>query len=283
MQELRILWEAPSYAPSTEAVQIPLDIIYEDQQIIVLNKQQGLAVHGSPHLKEPSLVQGLLFHYQDYLSAFSDSAIVGGQSGEETFRPGIVHRLDKDTSGLLIIGRNTRSMQLLAEQFAQRQTKKTYLALVMGCPRETSGLIDAALQRRPNDPVRFCVFQPPKYHGYISEKQKEASLPRGVKAAQTYYQVLRSWGSHSLLRLQPVSGRTHQIRVHLKHLGHPIVGDPLYGQRDPIFPDASLMLHAFKLQFRHPETEKKMSFSCPSPSHFRQLISALSAKDGNAE
>jgi len=222
-------------APSPLAAQeMPLGILFEDEQLLVLDKPAGLVVHPGAGNREGTLANGLLHHC-------SGIEIVGG-----TERPGIVHRLDKETSGCLVVAKTESAHRHLAEQFASRGVEKTYLALVDGKPRMPHGTIDAAIGRHP------------------VHRQKMAVVERG-RDALTHYRVLDSRDARAIVQCQPKTGRTHQIRVHLKHLGHPVAGDPVYGRRGNF---TRHMLHAWKLTFTHPATGKRISFSAPLPADF---------------
>lgn len=225
---------------------IPLNILYEDADLLVLDKPAELVVHIGAGVKEGTLVNALLHHCQEDLSG------VGGVA-----RPGIVHRLDKGTSGLLVVAKNDRAHQGLSSQFQARQVEKTYLAFVWGRPRDASGKIDLPLGRSERD------------------RKKIATRGRRLRPAVTRYRILKSWPQVSLLELKPETGRTHQLRVHLAELGHPIVGDPTYGKKhlkvSHLAPElASILqtmpfqlLHAWRLSFTHPVSGKKLSFEVP--------------------
>lgn len=220
--------------PTAEAQNIPLDILHEEAGFLVLNKPAGLVVHPGAGNADGTLVNALLFH----CAGLSNIGGVG--------RPGIVHRLDKETSGCLIIAKTDAAHRSISEQFAQRSVKKNYLALVGGTLRMPHGTIEAAIRR------------------HAVHRQKMAVNERG-RAALTKYRVIASSSGMSLLDCQPQTGRTHQIRVHLKHLGHPIVGDPLYGRRGT---SPRHFLHAWKISFHHPETGKTLKFLAPLPPDF---------------
>lgn len=215
---------------------IPLDILYEDENLLVLNKAAGMVVHPGAGTDEDTLVHALLHHCKD----------LSGIGGVE--RPGIVHRLDKETSGCLVVAKNDIAHRSLAEQFADRKVKKVYLALVRGCPNRPWGTIDADIGRHP------------------VHRQKMAVRENGqARAAVTDYRVLAKNEKMSLIECHPKTGRTHQIRVHLKHLGHPIVGDPIYGNRGD---NTRHYLHAWKLEFEHPVSKKIVGFCAPVPPDF---------------
>ena len=238
------LQEPDPVAIETEAESIPLDVLHEDTDIIVINKPAGLVVHPGAGHPAGTLVNALLHHSPD----------LSGIGGKE--RPGIVHRLDKETSGCLVVAKNDLAHHYLARQFAERTVEKIYLALVAGRLRSNSGLIDAAIGRHPRHRQRMSVET------------------RKGRAAQTEYQVVRSGANASLVQCHLHSGRTHQIRVHLHHLGHPVLGDKLYGARHAReFPRQ--MLHAWKLAFRHPRTNESKSFAAPLPADFEKAIQSL--------
>jgi 23S rRNA pseudouridine1911/1915/1917 synthase len=216
---------------------IPLDILFEDDDLLVLNKPAGLVVHPGAGHQQHTLVNALLAHCKNL-------SVIGGEE-----RPGIVHRLDKETSGVLVIAKNDATHRDLSKQFAERTTGKTYLALVAGTPRQKSGTIDAAIARHPVHRQRMSIAR------------------RGGRPAKTDYRVLESNGDVSLVECTIHTGRTHQIRVHLHHLGHPVFGDKVYGgKRAGNFPRQ--MLHAWKLSFRHPRTGETMSFTASVPKDF---------------
>ena len=216
------------------AQDIPLDILYEDASIVVLNKPAGLVVHPGAGNADGTVVNALLHHC-------GGIAVIGGVE-----RPGIVHRLDKETSGCLVAAKTDAAHHSLSEQFAGRQVEKVYLALVEGCPRMPHGTISAAISRH-------------KIH-----RQRMAVDDRGREAV-THYRVLASQEGKALVECRPKTGRTHQIRVHLKHIGHGIVGDPVYGRRGT---HLRHFLHAWKLSFEHPADKSKVTFTAPIPADF---------------
>jgi 23S rRNA pseudouridine1911/1915/1917 synthase len=230
---------------------IPLEVIYEDERVVVINKQQGMVVHPGAGNYRGTLANALLFRRLHR----------GGLDVGEGFRPGIVHRLDKDTSGVIIAAYDNEALAFLAEQFKTRRVLKTYWALVMGSLSASCGSIETYITRDSRDRKRFTV-----------------SLDKG-KPAVTRYRVVRSWGTHSLVLLQPKTGRTHQLRVHLRYLGHPILGDPLYGLPDHRFPQASLMLHAKRLTLRLPGVTEPQTFRTVFPPRFRELIRVINAQE----
>ena len=221
---------------------IPLDIIYEDQDVIVVNKPQGMVVHPAPGHQDHTLVNALLYH--------CPLSTING-----TFRPGIVHRIDKDTSGLLMIAKNDMAHQSLAAQLKNKTNKREYIALVYGQIKEDKGMINAPLGRDPKD------------------RKRQAVVLNGRKAI-THYEVLKRYPNFTLIKCILETGRTHQIRVHMKYIRHPLVGDPLYGPRK-IIGDQGQFLHAAVLGFKHPRTGKEMLFDAPLPSNFQKMLQQL--------
>ena len=229
---------------------IPLDVLYEDADVIVVNKPSGLVVHPAAGHASGTLVNALLHHCRD----------LAGIGGER--RPGIVHRLDKDTSGALVAAKSDAAMAGLMAQFKRRQVEKQYLALVWGCPSPPAGRIETLIGRSAGD-----------------RKRMSARPPRGREALTTY-EVAESFGATSLLRVHIATGRTHQIRVHLSHLRHPVVGDSQYGMRHPPplpVPAPRQMLHAERLAFAHPRTGTRVECRAPLPADFAALLKALRA------
>lgn len=258
--------EIPAAIPALpEAQEIPLTILYEDRDLIVLDKPAGLVVHPAPGNQDGTLVNALLAHAGDELSG------IGGEK-----RPGIVHRLDKDTSGVMVAAKTELALRRLSESFAERDLERHYLALCWGLPAPLEGEINAPIGRHPADRKRMAVVE------------------RGGKPAITRYKVLRSWGtSCALVACKLLTGRTHQIRVHMAHIGHPLVGDPVYLRRTPAAArsleapvrDALLAfprqaLHAASLGFRHPISGEALHFERPPPEDMAALLTLL---DGNAE
>ncbi|MES2711991.1 MAG: RluA family pseudouridine synthase [Pseudomonadota bacterium] len=251
-------------AARPEAQDIPLSILFEDQHLIVLDKPAGLVVHPAPGNLDGTLVNALLAHAGDDLTG------IGGEK-----RPGIVHRLDKDTSGVMVVAKTERALQILSQTFADRDLDRSYIALAWGLPSPLEGEIDAVIGRHPVDRKRMAVLE-----------GREAA--RG-KHAITRYATTRGYGTGcSLLRCKLMTGRTHQIRVHLSHKGNPLVGDPVYLKRIPAaarslsgpvrnallaFPRQAL--HAASLGFRHPITGQDLAFETPLPEDFRALLMLL--------
>jgi len=231
---------------------IPLDIMYEDGRAVVINKPQGLVVHPGAGNRRGTLANALFYRRLQREGRLDVERFCG-----EGLRPGIVHRLDKDTSGVMIAAYDDEALAFLAGQFKSGKAKKKYVAIINGIPREKKGRVETFIARDPKDRKRFAV------------------AGRG-RAALTFYAVLKTWRKHSLVLLRPRTGRTHQLRVHLRHLGHPIVGDPLYGFSDPAFPCASLMLHARSLAIALPgETLEECIFKAPLPHRFAEMMRRL--------
>lgn len=229
---------------------IKLDIIYEDSNSIVINKPQGMVVHPGAGNFTGTLVNGLLYHCLEMRDKFSDDDI----------RPGIVHRLDKDTSGILISAKNPAVLEFLSSQFRNKSTEKSYLAIVKGVPVKKEGRIETYIVRDQNNRKKFTV-----------------SVNKGKKAV-TMYKVIEAWDNFSLLLLKPETGRTHQLRVHMLHIGNPILGDPVYGRKSGNFPDISLMLHAYILLIILPDQNKIIrKFIAPVPARFSNLIDKFSS------
>ena len=235
------LTEPPLEKIETLPEAIPLEILFEDDDLIVINKPPGLVVHPGAGHREHTLVNALLNH----------CATLSGIGGKE--RPGIVHRLDKETSGCLVVAKNDATHWDLSKQFAARTVEKIYLALVAGKLPKTAGVIEGKIGRHP-----------------VHRKRMSATTLRG-RGAKTEYRVVRSSNRASLIECRLHTGRTHQIRVHLHHLGHPVLGDKVYAPRLATdFPRQ--MLHAWKLGFRHPRTEEGKSFEAPLPDDFAAAI-----------
>ena len=235
--------EPPVRKISATPEKIALDILFEDVDLVVINKPAGLVVHPGAGHQEHTLVNALLHHCKN----------LSGIGGKE--RPGIVHRLDKETSGCLVVAKNDAAHQNLSEQFAARTVEKIYLALVAGTPRKSDGVIDAAIARHPVDRKRMAVTR-----------------IRG-RSARTGYRVLKSGGGISLVECVLHSGRTHQIRVHFQHIGHPVLGDKVYAAKSA--KDFSRqMLHAWKLGFHHPRSGEWKRFTAARPEDFEAALAA---------
>lgn len=224
---------------------IPLDIVYEDADILVVNKPAGMVVHPAFGHAGGTLVNAVLAHCPDL-------AGVGGE-----LRPGIVHRLDKDTSGLIVVAKGDAALRNLQAQFKGREVQKAYLALVEGHVSPPAGLIDAPIGRDPR------------------ARKKMAVVPRGGREAQTEYRALEFYDAHTLVEAHPLTGRTHQIRIHMAFIGHPIVGDPVYGFRKQRTKAPRLFLHAARLAFRLPSTGQWREFQAPLPDDLAAVLARL--------
>jgi len=234
----------PPAALEVKAQAIPLDVIYEDADLLVVNKPAGMVVHPAHGNYEGTLVNALLAHCRD-LSG------IGG-----VMRPGIVHRLDKDTSGLLVVAKNDLAHTALALQIKERKAKRRYLALVHGRLLPRQGKVEAPIGRHPADRKRMAVAE-------------------GGKPAVTYYRVLKEWKAFSLIEAALETGRTHQIRVHMAYIGHPVVGDRTYAARRPHLGLPGQALHAWQLEFWHPRSGEHLRFFAPLPQHFREVLRQL--------
>ena len=234
---------------------IPLCVVYEDDDIIVINKESGMVVHPAPGSESGTLVNALLYHCGASLSGINGA-----------LRPGIVHRIDKDTSGLLVVAKNDASHRTLAAALERHEIVREYHALVSGGFREDSGKIDLPIGRHPVDRKKMAVLRAGEGHS---------------RNAVTHYEVIERFGAISYLRLWLETGRTHQIRVHMSHKGHALLGDTTYGGGNTAFEkrNAALLsgqcLHAKRLTFRHPRTNAEMSFESPLPEDFEALLKIL--------
>ena len=239
--------ELPDPEPTQALPQdIPLDVVYEDGDVIVVNKPAGLVVHPAPGHPDGTLVNALLHHCGSSLSG------IGGE-----LRPGIVHRIDRDTSGLIIAAKNDAAHQALSAQLQDHTLARTYEAVVVGNLREDQGTVDAPIGRHHTD------------------RKKMAVTDRGGRAAVTHWEVLERFQGFTHVRCRLETGRTHQIRVHMAHLGHPICGDTVYGARKPVPGLTGQCLHAVGLRFIHPRTGEAVELSCPLSDAFTALLEKL--------
>lgn len=227
---------------------IPLDIVYEDDDVIVVNKPVGMVVHPAPGHPDGTLVNALLYHCKESLS---------GINGEK--RPGIVHRIDRDTSGLLIAAKNDKAHLALAAQLQDHTLFRQYHAVVLGGFREESGIVDAPINRHPTDRKRMAVCR-----------------PGDGREAVTHWQVIDSHDGYSHITCRLETGRTHQIRVHMAHTGHPLLGDIVYGNKKPYPGLTGQCLHAAKLTFIHPSTNEEITVEAPLPDWFQTVLNKLS-------
>ena len=236
--------EVKDYEENTDILpeNIPLDIYYEDDDLIVVNKPSGMVVHPAPGNYTGTLLNALMYHTNN-LSTVNTS-----------IRPGIVHRIDADTSGLLLVAKNDKAHNILAEAIQKKEVVREYIALVEGVIKEDSATIDAPIGRDVNNRKKMCVTR---------DNSKEAV---------THIRVLKRFTDATLIRCKLETGRTHQIRVHLSYIGHPVVNDPVYGRRKLINPKFGQMLHAEKLGFVHPTTKEYMEFTSPVPDEFTKIL-----------
>ena len=228
------------------AKDIPLDIVYEDEDVVGINKPKGLVVHPAAGPQDDTLVNGLLYALGDDLS---------GINGE--LRPGIVHRIDKDTSGLLAVAKNDLSHAMLASQLKDHSMARTYEAIVCGSFREDSGTVDAPIGRHPTDRKKMTV------------------TARNSKEAVTHWEVVKRYRGYTHIRCKLETGRTHQIRVHMAHIGHPILGDMVYGHKKPELGQDSQCLHAGSLCFTHPRSGQPVLVFAELPEYFREVVAKL--------
>lgn len=233
-----------------KAEDIPINVLYEDQDVIVINKAKGMVVHPANGHEEGTLVNALMNHCKGSLSG------IGGE-----IRPGIVHRLDKDTSGVLIVAKNDKAHQLLSQQIKNRQMKKTYLALVRGVIQEQQATIQMPIARSKVD-------------------RKKMAVDKEGKEAITHFEVLQRYDKYTLLQVVIETGRTHQIRVHLSSIGYPIIGDTVYSNGKNEFQIEGQMLHACTLEWTHPITQKRIKTEAPLPQYFETILKQLEPRKG---
>ena len=225
---------------------IPLDVVFEDDDVIVVNKPVGMVVHPAAGHPDGTLVNALLFHCGDSLSGINGS-----------LRPGIVHRIDRDTSGLIIAAKNDFAHQALAAQLADHSLCREYEAVCVGSLREDAGTVDAPIGRNPTDRKKMAVDR------------------KNGRPAVTHWQVIARYPGHTHIRCRLETGRTHQIRVHLAFVGHPLLGDTVYGAKKPVPGLAGQCLHARRLSFLHPRTGRRVSVECPLPPWFEAVLTKL--------
>ena len=243
--EIRVQIPAPKETDIV-AKDIPLEIVYEDEDVMVINKPKGLVVHPAAGHQEDTLVNGLLFARADSLS---------GINGE--LRPGIVHRIDKDTSGLLAVAKNDLAHVVLASQLKDHTMARTYECIVCGNLKEDSGTVDAPIGRHPSDRKKMCVIE------------------RNSKEAVTHWEVIARYKGYTHVRCRLKTGRTHQIRVHMAHIGHPILGDLVYGRKKPELGQDSQVLHAGILCFNHPRDGRPVVVMADLPVYFQEVLEKL--------
>ena len=249
---VRVALPAQDDAPRTEAEDIPLDVLYEDDDLVAINKPAGMVVHPAAGNEDGTLVNAALHRWPEMRGV-----------GEEG-RAGVVHRLDKDTSGVIVMAKTPHALAMLQKQFRKRIVEKEYVALVEGVPSTNTGLIDAPIGRDP-------------------KRRKRMSVIRGGRESATRFLVVEEFGSHTLLRVKPVTGRTHQIRVHLAWLGHPVAADQVYGYRKrTIRLKDRIFLHAHKLTVESPSTGEPLTFTAPLPQALQNLLDDLRRKSQGA-
>lgn len=245
-----VLLEIPDAKPIEAVPQdIPLDIVYEDAHLLVVNKPKGMVVHPAPGNPDGTLVNALLWHCKGSLSG------IGGE-----IRPGIVHRIDKDTSGLIIAAKNDLAHAALAAQLKDHSLARTYVCIVCGKIKDDSGTIDAPIGRHPAD------------------RKKMAVTEKNSRSAVTHWRVLERFSGYTLVECKLETGRTHQIRVHMAYRGHPILGDMVYGHKKPELGQDSQCLHAKELRFVHPRTGQLVTVCCELPDYFTALLEKLRAR-----
>jgi 23S rRNA pseudouridine1911/1915/1917 synthase len=235
--------EPPALVAGPEA--IPLDVVYEDDDLLVINKEAGMVTHPAHGTTSGTLVNALLAHVQASLPG-------------DLLRPGLVHRLDRDTSGLLVVAKREESLRALGLAMKARRIEREYLGLVRGVPQHPLGTIEGPIGRDPRNRLRFAIVA-------------------DGKPALTHYEVRDAFAAHSELLFRLETGRTHQIRVHMAGIGHPILNDPLYGKIEPRFELRGQALHAWRLAFRHPRTDEAMSFEAAPPAEYVQARALVSA------
>ncbi len=239
-----------------EAQDIKLDIVYEDDALVVINKPQGMVVHPAHGNYSGTIVNALL-HHCDSLSDYNSLTGING-----VMRPGIVHRIDKDTSGIIVIAKSNEAHLSLSEQLKEHTITRKYLALLEGCLKNDSGTVDAMIGRNPKDRKQMAV------------------VAQSGKRAVTHYRVIERFERHTLIEASLETGRTHQIRVHMAYIGHPVVGDTVYGFKKQRFDTKGQLLHARLLGFAHPLTGEYMEFEAPVPEYFQRILHILNSKKG---
>lgn len=236
-----------------KAENLPIDIVYQDESLAVINKEQGMVVHPAPGNYEGTLVNGLLYHL-DSLSSING-----------VIRPGIVHRLDKDTSGLLVVAKTDIAHRTLSNELKDHKIVREYIALLHGRLKEEAGTIDAPIGRDP------------------SNRKKMAVVYKNSKSAITHFQAIKYYDKYTLVKVRLETGRTHQIRVHFSNIGHPVVGDPVYSNGKNEFGIAVQLLHAGRIEFTHPISSMRLEFEASLPELFKGILSKLDRREGYHE
>ena len=238
----------PAVELQIEAQDIPLDILYEDEDVLVVNKPKGMVVHpAAGHFKD-TLVNAIMFHCKDHLSGING-----------VLRPGIIHRIDKDTTGSLIVCKNDISHTFIAEQLKEHSLGRVYKAIVIGNVKDDEGTIQTLIGRHP------------------TERKKMAVVSNG-KEAITHYKVLERFAGYTFMEFRLETGRTHQIRVHMAHIGHPLLGDEVYGGKNSLFKTEGQTLHAQAISFIHPKTKERIAIEAPLPEYFHKILNRLREK-----
>lgn len=245
MDEITVTLPPPQEL-EVEPEDIPLDIVFEDEELMVINKPKGMVVHPANGNESGTLVNAVLFHAKGKLSGING-----------VIRPGIVHRLDKDTSGLIVVAKTNEAHLSLAEQIKEKTCRRVYVCLVRGNLREDEGRVDAPIGRHATHRKKMCVTQ------------------KNSRSAVTHYRVLERFGDYTFVECRLETGRTHQIRVHMQHIGHPVIGDEVYsGGKNP-FGLHTQALHAVQIGFVHPTSGEEMNFSCPIPDYMETILERL--------
>lgn len=232
---------------------IPLDIVFEDDQLMVINKPKGMVVHPAAGNETGTLVNAVLYHANGKLSGING-----------VIRPGIVHRLDKDTSGLILVAKTNEAHLSLAEQIKNKTCQRVYVCIVRGNLRQEEGKVDAPIGRNPADRKKMCVTS------------------KNSRSAVTHYRVLERFEEYTFVECRLETGRTHQIRVHMQYMGHPVMGDEVYGGGKNPFGLHTQALHAVRIGFVHPVTGERLSFDCPLPEEMKKILERLRRKQGGA-
>ncbi len=276
--QIDIQWE-DNIPDNIEPENIPLKIIFENDDVCVVNKEQGMVTHPAAGNWSGTLVNALLFHFG--MGAIEQVKEGSAQEILALRRPGIVHRLDKDTSGVIITAKHRDAENHLSQEFKKRNAQKEYILIVRGCPPKRDGIIDTLIVRDGADRKRFKAIDESAAKnlrfGEDAVRFERRNLPCG-KRAVTLYHVVAIYSNYTLIRAKLLTGRTHQIRVHMKYLGCPVLGDPIYSKKDSLFPDATMMLHSRILKIRLPGEKDLTTFKAAVPERFKKMIALLREK-----